>query len=102
MQNLADKLKNELKQIERKEPQGTKIRAKINWELQGEKCTIFFPKTRKKKECRSGYTSLKSRQNDKILKNQQEILTGVKTFYEQLYGQKTMSRSGLKSIIALR
>ena len=28
------------------------------------------------------------RQNDKILKNQQEILAEVKTFYEQLYGQK--------------
>ena len=32
--------------------------------------------------------SLKNRQNGKILKDQQETLKEVKTFYEQLYGQK--------------
>ena len=32
--------------------------------------------------------SLKNRQNGKILKDQKEILKEVKTFYEQLYGQK--------------
>ena len=36
-----DKLKNELKQIEMKDAQGAKIRARIIWELEGEKCTIF-------------------------------------------------------------
>ena len=41
---------------------------------------------RKKKE---SMRSLKSRQDGKILKNQQEILTEVKRFYEQLYGQKS-------------
>ena len=39
LQNLADKLKNELKHIEIKEAQGKKICAKITWELEGEKCT---------------------------------------------------------------
>ena len=37
-------------------------------------------------------------QNSKILKDQQDILTEVQTYYEQLYGQKKMSKSRLKSI----
>ena len=57
MQNLVDKLKNELKQIEMKEAQVVKVRAKTTLELDSEIVyKIFFPKTREKKECRSGYS----------------------------------------------
>ena len=56
MQNLGDKLRNELKQIEMKKAQGTKIRAKITWEL-GEKCTkYFFQKLEKRKNADQAYT----------------------------------------------
>ena len=41
MQSLANKLKNELRQTETKETQGTKIRAKIIWKLEGEKFTKY-------------------------------------------------------------
>ena len=54
LQNLADKPKNYLKQIEMKEAQVMKVRAKITSELDSEIEKI--PKTRKKKECRSGYS----------------------------------------------
>ena len=102
LQNLADKLKNELKQIEMKEAQGAKIRAKITWELEGEKCTkYFFQKLEKRKNADQAILSHKSRQNGKILKDQQEVLTKVKTFYEQLYGQKKMPKSGLELILNL-
>ena len=57
MQNLVDKLKNELKQIQMKEAQVVKVRAKTTLELDSEIVyKIFFPKTREKKECRSGYS----------------------------------------------
>ena len=86
-----------------KEAHRAKIRAKITWELEREKCTKhFFQKLEAKKNADQAILSLKSRQNGKILTSRQEILTEVKTFYEQLYGQKTMSQSRLKSIIALR
>ena len=49
LQNLADKPKNELKQTEMKEAQ-----VMITLELDSEIEKI--PKTRKKKECRSGYS----------------------------------------------
>ena len=49
-----------------------------------------------------GLDRVKSRQKGKILKDQQEVLTDVKTFYEQFYGKKTMFKSGFKSIIALQ
>ena len=89
LQNLADKLKNKLNQIEMKEAQGVKIHAKMTWELEGEKCTkYFFQKLEKRKNAVQAILSLKSRQNGKILKNQQKILTEVKTFYKQLYRQK--------------
>ena len=67
-----------------KEAPGAKIPAKITWELEGEKRT----KARKKKNADQAILSLKSRQNGKILKTQQKILTEVKSFYKQLYGQK--------------
>ena len=73
-----------------KEAHGAKIRAKIrSQELEG-KCTkYFFQKLEKKKNADQAILPLKSRQNNKILKDKQDILTEVKTFYEQLYGQKS-------------
>ena len=85
-----------------KEAQGAKIRAKVTWELEGKKCTkYFFQKLEKRKNADQTILSHKSRQNGKILKDQQEVLTKVKTFYEQLYGQKKMSKSGLELILNL-
>ena len=74
-----------------KEAHGAKIRAKIrSQELEGNKCTkYFFQKLEKKKNADPAILHLKSRQNNKILKDKQDILTEVKTFYEQLYGQKS-------------
>ena len=72
-----------------KEAQGATIRAKITWELEGEKCSkYFFQKLEKRKNADQAIRSFESRQNGKILKDQQEILTEVKTFYEQLCVQK--------------
>ena len=42
LQNLADKLKNELKQIEMKEAHRAKIRVKTTWEIEGETFTKYF------------------------------------------------------------
>ena len=66
-----------------KETLGAKTRAKITWELQGKKCSkYFFQKLEKRKNEDQAILSLKSRQNGKILKDQQEIFTEVKTLYE--------------------
>ena len=66
-----------------KEVQGANIREKITWELECGKCTkCFFQKLEKKKNADQAIVSLKSRQNGKIFKNQQEILAEVKTFYD--------------------
>ena len=103
LQNLADKLKNKLKQIEMKEAQGVKIHSKMTWELEGEKCTkYFFQKLEKRKTAVQAILSLKSRQNGKILKNQQKTLTELKLFMNSSMGKKTMSKSRFKPIIALR
>ena len=89
LQNLPDKLKNESKQIEIKEAQWAKIRAKITWKLEGGKCTKYFSqKLQKRKNADLAILSVKSRQSGQILKNQQEIVTEVETFYEQLYRKK--------------
>ena len=81
LQNRADKLKIELKQIEMKEVQGAKICAKLTWELEGKNCTkYFYQKLEKRKNADQAILSLKSRQNNKILKDQQEILMKVKLF----------------------
>ena len=68
LQNLTDKLKNDLKQIEMKEAQGTKIRVRLTWELEDEKyIKYFFQKTEKRKNADQAILSIKSRQNGKIL-----------------------------------
>ena len=86
-----------------KEAQGAKIRAKITWKLEGEKFTkYFFQKPEKRENADKAILSHQHRQNSKILNDRQEILAEVKTFYEQLYGQKAMSKSGLKTILVLR
>ena len=67
----------------------TNIRAKMTWELEGEKCTKHFSqKLQKKKYIYQAILSVKRGQNGEIIKDQREILTEIKHFYEQLYGQK--------------
>ena len=96
LQNLADKLKNKLKQIEMKEAQGVKIHSKMTWELEGEKCTkYFFQKLEKRKNAVQAILSLKSRQNGKILKNQQKTLTELKLFMNSSMGKKQCLRADL-------
>ena len=76
LQNLTDKLKSELKQIEMKEAQGAKLHAKITWEFEGEKCTKYFlQKLDKRKNADQARHSLKTRQNGGILKEQQKTLS---------------------------
>ena len=76
LQNLTNKLKSELKQIEMKEAQGAKLHAKITWELEGGKCTKYFlQKLEKRKNADQVRHSLKSRQNGRILKDQHETLS---------------------------
>ena len=89
LQNLADRLRNELKQIEIKEAKGAKIRAKIKWDLEGEKCTkYFFQKLEKRKNTNQLILSLKEVKSGKVLTDHNEILDEVKNYYEQLYSEK--------------
>ena len=68
LQNLANKLKSELKQIEIKEVQWAKTRAKLTWELEGKKCTkYFFQKLEKRKNASQAILSLKNTLNGKYL-----------------------------------
>ena len=81
LQNLVDKVKNELKQIDMKEAQGTRIHPTITWELEGTKCNkYFFQKLEKRNNADQAKLSLTIRLSGKILKDQQEMLTDVKTF----------------------
>ena len=74
------------------------MRAKITRELEGENCSKYlFSKATKEKNANQAILFLKSRQNGKINKDQQEILTEVKHFYEQLYGQKNNVQEWIES-----
>ena len=66
LQNLADKLNNELKQTEMKAST-----RKDHLGIRRRKCTkYFFQQPEKRKNADQAILSLKSRQNGKILKNQ--------------------------------
>ena len=104
LQNFADKLKNELKQIEMKKAEGAKIREKITWELEGEKCIkYFFQKLEQRKNADQAILSLKSRQNGKnLLKINRKYYRKLKPFMNNSMNKKTISQCRLKSIIARR
>ena len=70
-------LRNELKQIEIKEPKG----AKIKWDLEGEKCSkYFFQKLEKRKNADQLILSQKKVTTGKVLTNDNEILDKVKNY----------------------
>ena len=88
LQKIIDKYKSELFQIELKEAQGAKIRTKVKWELEGEKCNkFFFEKLEKKKDANQAIFSLKSLDGQRTLKKQEEIITEIRSFYENLYDE---------------
>ena len=85
---MAENLRAQLFNIELKEAQGAKIRSRIQYELEGEKCTkFFFQQIDKRKHAKQDMYSIKRIKDGKVLTNQNDILNEVKNFYTNLYAE---------------
>ena len=88
LKQTAQMLKTQLFNIELKEAQGAKIRCRLQFELEGEKCNkFFFQKMVKRKHANQDMLSIKRIKDGKILTEQTEILHEVKNFYANLYSK---------------
>lgn len=87
LQYFADDYTQQLFEIEQQEARGAKVRAKIRWELEGERCTkFFFEQAEKRRNSEHEMLSLK-KENGQTTTDQKEILETVKNFYKKLYSK---------------
>ena len=90
LKQTAQILRTKLFNIELKETQGAKIRGRLQFELEGEKCTkSFFQKITKRKHANQDMLSIKRIKDSKTLTKQTEILDEVKNFYANLYSKNS-------------
>ena len=90
LQQTAQILRTKLFNIELKEAQGAKIRGRLQFELEGEKCTkSFFQKITKRKHANQDMLSIKRIKDSKTLTKQTAILDEVKNFYANLYSKNS-------------
>lgn len=77
-------LRSQLYKIDLEEAQGATIRAKVQHELQGEKCSkFFFSQTEKRKDAQQTMLSLNS-DKGKLLTSQTDILEEVRNYFCKL------------------
>ena len=79
-----DKLKNEFNRLYEIKGKGAIFRSKARWVEYGEKPTKYFFNMEKKSYNKIVISELK-RSDGKTVVNEQEIMTAIQTFYEDLY-----------------
>ena len=79
-----DRLKNELNRLYEIKGKGAIFRSKVRWVELGEKPTKYFFNMEKKNYDKKVISELK-RSDGKIIVNDQDIMTDIQTFYENLY-----------------
>lgn len=83
IQHFEDK-HNELEEIRTTRLKGQCIRSKANWIDQGEKPTKYFANLESRNYINKQILVIE-KENGSIIRNQQEILSETKKFYESLY-----------------
>ena len=79
-----DRLKNELNRLHEIKGKGAIFRSKVRWVEYGEKPTKYFFNMEKKNYNKKVISQLK-RSDGKTIVNEQDIMTAIQTFYENLY-----------------
>ena len=88
LKQAAQILKTQIFNIELKEAQGAKVRSRLQFELEGERCTkFFFKQMEKRSNAKHDMLSVKRVKDGKVLTDQTDILNEVKNFYQNLYSQ---------------
>lgn len=87
-----DKLKNEFNRLYEIKGKGAIFRSKARWVEYGEKPSKYFFNMEKKSYNKKVISELK-RSDGKTVVNEQEIMTAIQTFYENLYSSDIDHRS---------
>ena len=86
-QNKLDNLKDKLEEIRKVKLKGTMIRSRARWVEFGEKSSKYFLNLEKRNFINKSITELKTSE-DKVTKDQNEIINMQKNFYKSLYEEK--------------
>ena len=82
-------VKNELESLEREHARGIIVRSKIQFVEEGEKCTSYFLRQEKSNYNNKHITKLIDPKDGSTVETPQEILDLEKTFYQDLYDDKS-------------
>ena len=95
LKQTAQNLRTQLFNIELKEAQGAKIRSRLKFELEGEKCTkFFFQQMEKCTNTKQDTLSIKRIKNRRVLTDQTHNLNEVKNYYAKLYAKNLEQSPG--------
>ena len=103
IKSIIKNLQDELYQLENKQAKGAKLRAKIKWELEGEKCSkIFFKVLERRNMQNQTISELYTDDNkSKYSSNPTDILKSAKKkFYEQFCTKETTSKTATAEFIS--
>ena len=102
IKSIIKYLQDELYKLENKQAKGAKLRAKIKWELKGEKCSKIFFKVLERRICKIKqylkYILMIINQN--ILATLLTYSNLPKNFYEKLYTKQTTSKTATTEFIS--
>ena len=94
---IANNLKNQLRQYEEQEAEGAKVRNKIKWRLEGEKCSKFFLNLEKQQKSKQNLNKLKI-SNSQVTTDPEIILKEVRSFYKTLYSKQKPNERAINHI----
>ena len=102
IKSIIKNLQDELYKLENKQAKGAKLRAKIKWELEGEKCSkIFFKVLERRNMQNQTISELYTDDNkSKHSSNPTDILKSAKNLYEKLYTKETTSKTTTTEFIS--
>ena len=97
-QKLANTLRRQILTYEQDVAEGARIRSKIKWKIEGEKCTKFFFNLEKQSQAEKSISKLKLANNQTIT-NPDDIINEIKSFYEQLYAKQGINDPTLQHLL---
>ena len=97
--HITQALRQKLRAHEQEQAESARVRAKIQWEEEGERCSKFFFSLEKKQQASRAMNALRT-PDGKIVTDQAGILAEAGRFYHQLYSAENIDREALENMLS--